>query len=133
MNKTSAIEWLKKAWHNLSGAKVLYDVNHYTDITAVELHYAVEKILKSFLAYENKKIPKTHDLFEIYELVSHKIDLEDECSLLDQISKYHIEESYPAFDRIMPSKDEMKDVLEFTNKLMDKVCNILNIDKDNLK
>jgi len=133
MNKTSAIEWLKKAWHNLSGAKVLYDVNHYTDITAVELHYAVEKILKSFLAYENKKIPKTHDLFEIYELVSHKIDLEDECSLLDQISKYHIEESYPAFDRIMPSKDEMKDVLEFTNELMDKVCNILNINKDDLK
>ena len=133
MNKTSATEWLEKAWHNLSGAKVLYDVNHYTDITAIELHYAVEKILKSFLAYENKKIPKTHDLVQIAKLVKGNIDLIDDYILLKQISKYHIEESYPAFDRIMPSKDEMKDVLEFTNKLMDKVCNILQIDKDNLK
>jgi len=133
MNKTSATEWLEKAWHNLSGAKVLYDVNHYTDITAVELHYAVEKILKSFLAYENKKIPKTHDLVQIAKLIKDNIDLIDDYILLKQISKYHIEESYPAFDRIMPSKDEMKDVLEFTNELMDKVCNILNINKDDLK
>ena len=133
MNKTSATEWLEKAWHNLSGAKVLYDVNHYTDITAVELHYAVEKILKSFLAYENKKIPKTHDLVQIAKLIKDNIDLIDDYILLKQISKYHIEESYPAFDRTMPSKDEMKDVLEFTNELMDKVCNILNINKDDLK
>ena len=41
MNKASAKEWLEKAWHNLSGAKVLYDANHYSDIVAVELHYAV--------------------------------------------------------------------------------------------
>jgi len=33
MNKTSAQEWLKKAWHNLSGAKLFYDANHYTDVT----------------------------------------------------------------------------------------------------
>jgi hypothetical protein len=44
MNKQAAKEWLTKAWHNLSGAKIFYDANHYTDVTAVELHYAVEKI-----------------------------------------------------------------------------------------
>jgi len=66
MNEQAAREWLTKAWHNLSGAKIFYDANHYTDVTAVELHYAVEKMLKSFLAYENKKIPKIHDLLDIY-------------------------------------------------------------------
>jgi len=34
----------------------LYEANHYTDTIAVDLHYAVETALKSFLAYENKKI-----------------------------------------------------------------------------
>jgi len=132
MNKTSAKEWLEKAWHNLSGAKVLYEVNHYTDITAIELHYAVEKILKSFLAYENKKIPKTHDLFELAELSIHKINLEDNYPLLDQITKYHIEEAYPAFHRKAPSKEEIKEVMDFTYNLLDKVCNILDINKEDL-
>jgi len=132
MNKTSAIEWLEKSWHNLSGAKILYEVNHYTDVTAVELHYSVEKSLKSFLAYENKKIPKSHDLIEIYDLIKHFINLEDYLVLLKQITKYHIEESYPVFDRTMPSRDEIKEVLDFTEELFDKVCGILNISKEDI-
>lgn len=28
MNEQAAKEWLKKAWHNLSGAKIFYEVNH---------------------------------------------------------------------------------------------------------
>ena len=132
MNKTSAIEWLEKSWHNLSGAKILYEVNHYTDVTAVELHYSVEKSLKSFLAYENKKIPKSHDLIEIYDLIKHFINFEDYLVLLKQITKYHIEESYPVFDRTMPSRDEIKEVLDFAEELFDKVCGILNISKEDI-
>ena len=102
MNKQLAKEWLRKAWHNLSTAQLLYKAEHYTDIIAVELHYAVEKILKSFLAYENKKIPKTHALVEISKEITLYIKLSDELELLQQISKYHIEESYPIFDRALP-------------------------------
>jgi len=124
----------KKAWHNLSGAKVLYDVNHYCDVTAVELHYAVEKILKSFLAYENKKIPKTHDLNEIHELVIDFIDFSDsKLDLLDIITEYHMKESYPTFDRNMPEREKIKEVLDFTFALFEKVCDILNIDMLEMK
>jgi len=133
MNKTSAIEWLRKAWHNLSAAKVLYEVNHYSDVTAIELHYGVEKTLKSFLAYENKKIPKTHDLNEIHELIFSLIEFSDEdFELLDTITEYHIEESYPAFDRLLPSKSEIKKILEFAEELFDNVCKILNINKEEI-
>ena len=129
MNDKAAKEWLIKAWHNLSGAAIFYDVNHYTDVTAVELHYAVEKMLKSFLAYENKKIPKTHDLLDIYARIQDKIFFNsDEKELLIIITEYHIEESYPAFNRKMPPREEIKEVLEFTNNLFKEVCNILNID-----
>ena len=55
MNEQAAREWLTKAWHSLSGANIFYDVNHYTDVTAVEVHYATEKTLKSILAFQNKK------------------------------------------------------------------------------
>jgi len=49
--------------------------------------------------------------------------------LLDRISKYHIEEAYPQYDRQLPSKDEIKEVLDFTEELFTKVCKILDIDK----
>jgi HEPN domain-containing protein len=134
MNEQAAKEWLVKAWHNLSGATIFYDVNHYTDVTAVELHYAVEKMLKSFLAYENKKIPKTHELLDIYARIQDKIFFDsDEKKLLISITEYHIEESYPAFNRKLPSKKEIKEVLEFTKDLFIKVCNILNIDQSEVK
>jgi len=133
MNTQAVKEWLIKAWHNLSTAQLLYQAEHYTDVIAVDLHYAVEKMLKSFLAYENKKIPKTHDLVDIYELIKKYINLENKKFLLDQIGEYHIEESYPAFDRPLPPRKEIKEVLDFTEELFDEVCEILGIEKESLK
>lgn len=132
MNERAAKEWLKKAWHNLSGARLFYEANHYTDVTAIELHYAVEKVLKSLIAYQNSKIPKTHELVDISLLVRKYIDLGEEKYLLDQISSYHIEESYPQYDRKLPPREEIKEVLEFTEKLFDQVCVVLEINKDEL-
>lgn len=133
MNEASAKEWLEKSWHNLSAAKVLYGANHYTDIIAVELHYSVEKTLKTFLAYENKKIVKTHDLNEIYEMVKSHINLDDKLELLEQISDYHIEEAYPVFDRNLPPKEEIKEALVFAQALFETVCDKLAINKSELK
>jgi len=132
MNEQAAKEWLKKAWHNLSTAQLLYKAEHYTDVIAVELHYACEKTMKSILAYQNKKILKTHNLFEIHLGILEIIDLKDYEKLLEQISKYHIEESYPVFDRQLPSREEMKEVLDFSYDLFKRVCNILNINKSEL-
>lgn len=133
MNKTSAREWVVKAWHHFSSGKLLYDANHYTDVIAVDFHYAIEVLLKSFLAYENKKIVKTHDLIEISELISDHIKFDlDEKKLLILVSTYHTRGSYPPKDRKMPHRDELKIVLDFTQKLFDRVCEVLNIDKHEL-
>lgn len=134
MNKTSAKEWLNKAWHHFSSAKILYEANHYTDVIAVDLHYAVEVTLKAFLAYENQKIVKTHDLIEISELVKDKISFDyEEKKMMVLISTYHIKGSYPPRDNKMPSRDEIKEVLEFASELFDKVCSILDINLSEVK
>ena len=44
-----------------------------------------------------------------------------------------IHEAYPAFDRNMPPRDEIKEVLAFAEELFDKVCDILDIKKDEIK
>ena len=131
MNDASAREWLTKSWHDLSAAVLLCNVGHYTDTIAVELHYSIEKTLKSFLAYENRKIPKTHDLIELYSLVDNFIDIEDKA-LLSVATKYHTEESYPTFSRALPPKEEIKKVLDFALMLFGDVCKKLDINKNEI-
>jgi HEPN domain-containing protein len=126
-NLKYAKEWLNKSWHHLSSAMLLYKAEHYTDIIAVELHYSVEITLKSFLAYDNKQIKKTHDLLEVSELIKEYLVIEN-LKILSLITKYHIEEAYPPRDRRMPSRDEIKEVLVFSEELFETVCNILKID-----
>jgi HEPN domain-containing protein len=132
MNEQAAKEWLTKSWHSLSTAELLFRVHHYTDIIAVDVHYSCEKTLKALLAYQNRKIPKSHDLVEIYKLVCAEITI-DELGLLKLISSYHIEESYPTFSKTLPPEDEIKEVLEFAQELFARVCKTLSIDPEEVK
>jgi len=50
MNETASKEWLIKAWHHLSTAELLSEANHYTDVIAIEIHYAAEISLKAFFS-----------------------------------------------------------------------------------
>jgi len=130
MNTTSAKEWLEKVWHDLGSSKILFEANHYTDSIGVDLHYAIEKSFKTILAYQNKKIPKTYDLPELNEMIKDYIAIdEQEIYFLHVANKYHIEESYPVFSRPLPGREEIQEVMDFAYKLFDKVCLILDIDK----
>jgi len=134
MNETSAKEWLTKAWHHYSSGVVLYDVQHYTDVIAVDLHYAVEITLKSILAYENKKIAKTHDISELAKLLEDKISFnEDDQRMMVMITTYHIKGSYPTPNRKLPSRDEIKRVIDFSHFLLVEICILLNISIDEIK
>ena len=128
MNETAAKDWLNKAWHHFSSATLLYKAEHYTDVIAIDLHYAVEITLKSILAYDNKRILKTHDLNQLSFEIEEKISFDyEEQKLLAIVTKYHIKGSYPTPDRTLPSREEIGKVLEFTEELFNNVCKLLNI------
>jgi len=134
MNKTLAIEWLNKAYHHIGSAKILFEAKHYTDVIGIDIHYGVEVTLKSILAYENKKIVKTHDLIELKILLQDKIDFdEDELRLLATITTYHIRGSCPPKDRRLPSFEEIESALQFSNNLFDRVCSLLSIQKSEVE
>lgn len=132
-NKTLAIEWLAKAYHDLSSARILYAANHYTDTIGIDLQQAIEKSLKSFLAYENKVIKRTHDLVEISALVKSRIQFSaSEMDLLDMATAFYMRDRYPAIHLQLPSRQQVKDVLDFTEQLLDNVCRLLDIDKQDI-
>jgi len=134
MNKQAAAEWLNKAWHHLSSGKLLYEADHYTDVIAIDLHYAVEVTLKAFLVYENKKIIKTHDLLKIHAYLVERLSFDpDELDLMDKISTYHLSGSYPPKDRKMPSREELEEVLKFAEVLLERACKMLDIDERAVK
>jgi len=130
VNKTSAKEWLKHSYHDLDGATLLFNADHFTDTISYVIHQSLEKSLKSILAFYNKPIKKTHNLIELYELVNNsKFYLEeDEIFLLAIASKYYTEQRYSMIDKESPTKEEIKDMITLANKIFNHICKILEID-----
>ena len=104
MNKTASLEWLIIAYHDLKSAQILYDANHYTDSIGSDLQQSLEKILKSILAFKNEKIPKTHDLYEVYDLLNDLFLEEDEITILYVATEYLKEDRYPNPNYCLPEK-----------------------------
>jgi len=127
-NKVYAKEWLLFSKKNLDTAKLLYEVNHYEDIIGVELQQSLEKMLKSMLAYHNKTIPKTHKLLEIVANIDNlELDV-NEIRLLETATNYYRVDRYPNPNYTLPTRDEIKDLLDFTENLFYEVCTMLQIE-----
>lgn len=127
-NRNSAEEWLTKAYHDLSSARILYAAHHYTDAIGIDLQQAIEKSLKSFLAYGNKPIKKSHDLVEISKMVDRYIQFSAlEYDLLDRATTYYTLDKYPSPNMPLPPRKQIKEILDFAETLFEKVCQCLDI------
>jgi HEPN domain-containing protein len=132
-NKIHAIEWLKKAYHDLDSANILYESGHYTDTIGYLYHQSIEKIFKSIIAYENNPINKTHNLIELHEILDKYFDFnEDELILLAKITTYCTKQRYPTLDKKLPSKEEISQTKELAIYLFDNVSLTLDIKKEEL-
>ncbi|AQQ09173.1 hypothetical protein L21SP3_00973 [Sedimentisphaera cyanobacteriorum] len=83
------------------------------------------------MAFENARIPKTHNLVELYELVSDCICISDaDVLLLAKATKFYVEERYPIGGLIMPDRTEIANILALSKRLHINVINILCIDSE---
>lgn len=135
VNKTSANEWLKHAYHDLDGATLLYKADHFTDTISYVIHQSLEKSLKSILAFYNKPIKKTHNLIDLYELVQNENFYleEDEIFLLAIASKYYTEQRYPVVDKESPTKEEIKEMIDLADKIHSQICEVFDISFEDIK
>jgi HEPN domain-containing protein len=132
-NRVYAVEWLQFASRSLLTANHLFEVNHCTNIIVIDAQQAIEKTLKSLIAYENRKITTTHNLDELASLITDQILFNDyEIKLLEKITDYYREDRYPNPNYTLPSQEETKEILDFAQKLFDDVCKKLNIDKNEI-
>jgi HEPN domain-containing protein len=130
-NKTYAIEWLRKAYHDLDSANVLFISGHYTDTIGYIYHQSIKKIYKSIIAFRNEPIVKTHNLVELNEIVDEYFNLNEyDIIVLGIITTYHTKQRYPSLDKKLSSKDDIRKTKEFSEYLFEEVLVKLNIDKN---
>ena len=126
-NEPYAKEWVDFAYRNLLTAIRLNEVNHFTDIIVIEVQQAIEKLLKALLAYENRKIPKSHFLDELASMTTMIQFSDQEMSLLEKATDYYQEERYPNPRYCLPTKEETKELIEFSTALFEKICTLTHI------
>lgn len=129
-NEVYAQEWLSFAYRNLLTAIRLDEVDHFTDIIVIEAEQAIEKMLKALLAYENKKIPKSHFLDELASLTDMIVFDDEEMSLLEKATDYYREDRYPNPRYTLPSREETRQILDYARTLFERVCELTNISKN---
>ena len=125
-NRQSAQEWLEIARHDLAAASLLYKNDHYTDTIGFLLQQSIEKMLKAILAFHDKRIRKSHDLVEIYSLVKDYLVIDNfELEYLEAATTYYVENRYPNAYQTLPSREEIKEILDFSYLLIKKINNLL--------
>ncbi len=127
-----ANEWLEKGSHDFDEANLSFQYGGWTDIICFHCQQACEKYLKGYLVSQGINVGKIrkfhiHDLTKLWseccKIDKSFQDIEDECIL---INPYYIEPRYPLGHPVVYTKQETKEALEATNKIVDFVHNKLN-------
>ncbi len=96
INKIKALEWFKKAEHDLDAVNDILKGSGHPDVAGVLLQQSIEKFLKGYLIKKGWKLIKTHDLkLLLDEAVKYNHSFNDYYDLLDVITEYYFEEKYP--------------------------------------
>ncbi|WP_310604122.1 HEPN domain-containing protein [Anaerosporobacter sp.] len=114
-------QWLSLSEGDLASAKHLLTLHPYKlEVICYLCEQSAEKMLKGFLASEEKEIPKTHDLMKLCRLcmeVDIKFDfLLEPCS---RLMPYGVQVRYPNHTEIY--EEDMRMALKDAEKIMDTI------------
>jgi len=97
-NLTQAKDWIAYAQRDYDLAKTIEQTTWPRFLEGICYHsqQATEKALKAVLAYQNTRIPKTHDILELFEKIEPIAPsvIFDE-RIADKITNYAIANRYP--------------------------------------
>lgn len=119
-------EWLEKGEHDLEGAKLLFEREHFTDTIAMLIQQALEKYLKGFLVFHGWKLIKIHDLVTLLaEATKYNpafYEFEEDCR---RISDYYFHGRYPGRMAMAFSREEIRKSIETADKVIEKIKEIV--------
>ncbi len=121
--------WLKYAEENLDAAKILLSSELFNPCLH-NVQQCIEKALKSVIIEKNIPFKKTHNIFELKNILSENkitIDLtDDECDFLDSIylpTKYPVGSALPFY---YPDKNDCLNSIKMAKALLQQIINLLS-------
>ena len=121
--------WLKYSEENLEAAKILYDSELFNPCLH-NIQQCIEKALKSVIIEKNIPFKKTHNIFELKNILSQNsisIDLaDDDCDFLDSIylpTKYPVGSALPFY---YPEKSDCTKSIKIAENLFQQIVTLLN-------
>ena len=128
-------EWIKASIDDLMTMEQILNNEHLTHIVAFHAQQSIEKVLKALIEEYEIDIPKIHKLIKLNKILEDKITI-DNLELLEKLDELYIESRYPGDMGLLPNgKPTIENAIEFykfAQVIFDKVCDILNIDKNEI-
>ena len=105
MKNRMADEWLKAGKSDLDVIEQIIDQQHLKHMVAFHAQQCIEKCLKAGIETNNVRVPKTHSIDRLVELLGQYMDLselalnQEEIDMLDDL---YIEARYPGEMGLLP-------------------------------
>lgn len=120
---------MKSSKLDLENIKYIIDVEHLTSVVAFHAQQSIEKSFKAVIEYQNKKIPKQHDLLKLKHLINNTLSIEDD-DILDSLNTLYLESRYPGDLGLLPyGQPTIEDAKEFYTlalRIFEDVSDMLN-------
>jgi HEPN domain-containing protein len=119
-----AQEWFQRADHILALLECapFESPTPPTNLAAALANMAAEYMLKGYLMLYKQKIPRNHDLGEIYNLcmaVFKDVDFESVQPVIEELGRYRVEFDYPGFIQESLSVQEAHEAIRKTRLVRD--------------
>jgi HEPN domain-containing protein len=110
-----ALEWLKAADDDLVLISSIVDNITLTHLAAFHSQQSIEKSFKAILEFNDKKVPKEHDLLRLKDLLCGSFEIDDE-DILEVLNSLYIESRYPGNLGLLPNgKPTLGEAKDFFN------------------
>ena len=123
-------EWLKASRLDLENIKYIIEVEHLTSVVAFHAQQSIEKSFKAVIEYQNKKIPRQHDLLKLKSLINDVLTVEND-DILDSLNTLYIDSRYPGDLGLLPyGQPTLEDAKEFYSlalRIFEDVGNMLDV------
>jgi HEPN domain-containing protein len=133
--KAISKEWLKASIDDMLIIEQIINIEHLTHMVAFHSQQAIEKSLKALIEEHEIDIPKIHKLIRLKKILSDKITIGND-ELLANLDELYIDSRYPGDMGLLPNGkptlEEAKEFYTFAQNIFDKVCNQLNINKEEI-
>lgn len=125
--KSITKDWLEYAKADLLCCEKIIGEKLLNNIVIFHSHQSVEKSLKAVLEDKTKKLPETHNLIRLNNLVKKVYDFEIDEILLQEINHVFIATTYPGeFDFFeKPTSEDAAIFLEFAKEVYEKIEDFL--------